>query len=428
MFTFKKGIHPPGEKYLTKDLEIVALPAPKVVYIPLVQHAGTPSTLIVKAGDNVKKGQLIAVPKELGANIHSSLCGTVLGVISMMNAQGTRTQYVKIENDYKNTEFKLPPLKENCLKEDIVQRVKDAGIVGMGGAAFPTHIKLTPKTGKEIDTLIINGCECEPHLNCDYRIMKERTKEFIEGCMLLKKAVNAKVVVIAIEEHNSDIVSLLKTFNSVDVAILKPKYPQGAEKMLIYALTRRKVPLGKLPIDVGIIVSNVQTAYAVYEAVVFGKTSYERVITVSGGAINNPKNLSAVYGTPLSEIVDFCGGFKQKPKKVIIGGPMTGYTQFSLNTVVTKRTSGVMFLTQDEINSNALTACINCARCAKNCPMNLMPMYIESGYLSGDLAASKKYGALHCIECGSCAYNCPANRPLVQSIRLAKKLIKDKKI
>jgi len=428
MFTFKRGAHPSAKKELTKNLEIVAIPSPEIVYIPLVKDADDPYRLIVKEKDIVKKGQHIAAFGKLETNVHASVSGEVLGIAYRVNFLGIKVPHVKIKNDNLNTEVLMPALSDNCSSEDIIKRVKEAGIMGMGGAAFPTYIKLSPPEDKKAEMLIINGCECEPYLTCDYRLMKERGKEFIQGCLLIKKALNATSAVIAIEEQNKDITDLLKSQGVIDVAVVKPKYPQGAEKMLIYALTKRKVPAGKLPMDIGIIVSNVQTAYAVYEAVKLGKPSIERVITVSGGAITTPKNLQVPFGTAIEEVAKFCGGYKTPPKRIVIGGPMMGYAEYSLDAVMSKRTSGVLFLTEEEINTNKMTACINCARCTRSCPMNLMPMYIESSYLSGDIVSAKKYGALHCMECGVCAYVCPANRPLVQSIKLSKKLIRDKKL
>ncbi|MCL1900986.1 MAG: electron transport complex subunit RsxC [Firmicutes bacterium] len=428
MFTFKRGASLSTKKELTKNLKIEALPAPEIVFLPLVKDAEDPYRLLVKEKDIVKKGQHIAAFGKMETNVHASVSGEVLGIAYRVNFLGRKVPHVKIKNDNKNTEVFMPALTDNCSSEDIIKRVKEAGIMGMGGAAFPTYVKLSPPEGKKAEILIINGCECEPYLNCDYRVMKERAKEFVEGCLLLQKALNANSAVVAIEEHNKDIADLLKSQGIIEVAVVKAKYPQGAEKMLIYALTKRKVTAGKLPIDIGIVVSNVQTAYAVYEAVKRGKPSIERVITVSGGAIANPKNLLVPAGTPINEVAKFCGGYKTPPKRIVIGGPMMGYAEYSLDAVMSKRTSGVLFLTNEEINTNKMTACINCARCARSCPMKLMPMHIESGYLSGDFAAAKKYGALHCMECGACAYACPANRPLVQSIKISKKMIKEKKL
>jgi len=297
--------------------------------------------------------------------------------------------------------------------------------VGMGGAAFPAHIKL--ESGKKIDTLIINGAECEPYVTCDHRLLLEQKEAIVGGMLLLKKAAGADRVVLGIESNKTDAYELYRSVHGIECVLLKTKYPQGGEKQIIYAVTGRKIPVGKLPSEAGCLVFNVQTAYATYLAAFTGKKRYERLMTVSGSLVKKPGNYIIKTGTPCFEVINFCG-IKEDPAKVMWGGPMMGVPVYDMNISVQKSTSAILFLTKDEINNSDPMPCINCTRCYRSCPMYLMPMFIDSNALTGDYASAKKYGAMNCIECGCCAYVCPAKRPLVQSIRLAKKNIRDKKI
>lgn len=424
--TFKRGVHP-AERKTESEVPIRIMPAPATLKVPLSQHIGLPAEPVVGVGDAVKKGQLIGRnDKGLSARVFSPVCGRVTGTETIQVPSGGRALHLVLENEGGEEEFRLPPL-ENPSPLEIIERVREAGIVGMGGAAFPTHVKLTPPKDKIIDTLIINGAECEPYITCDARILEEKTQEVIEGAVLLKKAVKAERLVFGVEENKPAAIEKLLAAGA-EVRVLKTKYPQGAEKQLIFALTGRKVPAGGLPMDVGTVVDNVHTAWAVYQAVREGKTSYERVMTVSGGAVQTPSNLLVPTGVGFDEVLEFCGGLKEEAVKVISGGPMMGFAQFNLAARTSKSTGALLFLTEAEINTAKAGPCINCARCARACPMQLMPMYIDSFTLAGDLPGAKRYGAMHCIECGSCAYVCPAKRPLVQSIRLAKKLIKARNI
>ena len=302
----------------------------------------------------------------------------------------------------------------------------------MGGATFPTHVKLSPKT--HVDTLIINAAECEPYITCDYRLLLEKTDEFIAGVLLLKKALGAEHVFIGIEKNKPEAIKkLIADCADTDIAVApcKVKYPQGAEKQLIYAVTRRKVPCGGLPADVGVVVSNVHTAYSVARAVYNGEPSYKRAMTVSGSGVQNPGNFWVRTGTSYQFIYDTLDKDESLPEKnvkIISGGPMMGFAQPSMRVCTTKGSSSLLFLTEQDVENKPRTQCINCAGCAKVCPMHLMPMKIEAAVLSGDWEDAKKYGVLNCIECGCCAYNCPAKRPLTQAIRLGKKTIKEKKI
>ena len=334
----------------------------------------------------------------------------------------------------------MPPLVDPT-PEQIVERVAAAGIVGLGGAGFPTAVKLQPQD--PVDTLIINAAECEPYLNCDNRLMIERAAEFIQGVRLLAKAIKVTNIFIGIEANKMEAYNTLvaldgvvgcskdelkaKQDGDIVVVLLKKKYPQGAEKTLIKACVNRTVPVGGLPSAVGCIVDNVGTAYAVYDAVVNGKTLYKRLMTVTGKGIHTPKNLEVAIGTPLSTIVEFCDGLVDETAKLISGGPMMGFSLANLDICTTKTDSGLLALTDKEASTVLPTPCINCGRCASVCPMKLMPMYIDFYTTVGDTENAVKYGAANCFECGTCAYVCPAKRPIVQSVRLTKMRMKEKK-
>ena len=429
--TFRRGIHPPANKF-TKDAPLEQFPTPERVFISLSQHIGAPAKPVVAVGDHVDEGQLIGEANGfVSANVFSSVSGVVKSFCTLPTANGGEATHVEIENDYLYTKRTLPPLK-NPTKDDIIKRVKDAGIVGMGGATFPTHVKLSPKT--HVDTLIINAAECEPYITCDYRLLLEKTDEFIAGVLLLKKALGAEHVFIGIEKNKPEAIKkLIADCVNTDIVVApcKVKYPQGAEKQLIYAVTRRKVPCGGLPADVGVVVSNVHTAYSVARAVYNGEPSYKRAMTVSGSGVQNPGNFWVRTGTSYQFIYDTLDkdvSLPEKNVKIISGGPMMGFAQPSMRVCTTKGSSSLLFLTEQDVENKPRTQCINCAGCAKVCPMHLMPMKIEAAVLSGDWEDAKKYGVLNCIECGCCAYNCPAKRPLTQAIRLGKKTIKEKKI
>ncbi|MGI6701085.1 MAG: electron transport complex subunit RsxC [Christensenellales bacterium] len=426
-FTFRKGIHPKGSKERTENLPLETMPAPKTLYFPLSQHLGAPAEAAVKAGDKVKAGSLIGVTKGfVSANVYSSVSGEVKGIVTRKSAQGVMTPHIEIENDGEYSEALLEKLV-NPSREQIIERIKQAGIVGMGGAAFPTHVKLTPS--KPVDTLIINGAECEPYITCDYRLMLERAEEIIKGVKYLMKALNVSKAVIGIENNKPEAINkfLLMDAEGIEIAELKAKYPQGAEKQLIYAITKRKVPAGGLPMDIGAVVQNIHTAYAVYQAIEEGVPSHTRMVTVSGKAISKPANLIVRTGTTYADIYEYCkGDAKKECVKVISGGPMMGFAQADLTPSVTKGCSAILFLTREEVCLAKPSPCINCTACSHVCPMNLMPMFIDACAIAGDIDGVIKYKAANCIECGSCSFVCPAKRPLVQSIRLGKKMLKDK--
>ena len=441
MKTFKGGFHVPDNKALTENASIETMPNVADYYVSLSQHIGKPADPVVNAGDEVVEGQLIAKASSfVSANIHSPVCGEVVGIEKRRNAQGATVDYLHIKSNGKQDKFTLKPLKDPT-PEQIVARVAEAGIVGMGGAGFPTAVKLQPKD--PVDTLIINAAECEPYLNCDNRLMIERAPEFIEGVRLIAKAIGVSNVYIGIEANKMEAYNTLvaldgvvgcgkeelqaKKDGDIVVQLLKKKYPQGAEKTLIKACVNRVVPVGGLPSAVGCIVDNVGTAYAVYDAVVNGKTLYKRLMTVTGRGVVTPKNLEVAIGTPLNAIVEFCDGLADNTAKLISGGPMMGFSLTNMEVCTTKTDSGLLALTDKEASTVLPTPCINCGRCASVCPMKLMPMYIDFYTTVGDTENAVKYGAANCFECGTCAYVCPAKRPIVQSVRLTKMRMKEKK-
>ena len=427
MATFRRGVHPAGNKELSNGAPLVRMPEPEEVWIPVSQHVGAPCVPTVQAGDQVIRGQRIAAcDRPVSADVFASVCGEVVAIEPRRNAQGQIVPHIRIRNAHRAEETGFAELTDPT-PEQIIARVREAGITGMGGAGFPLAVKLTPPAGKTIDTVIVNGAECEPYLTCDDRVMKEKTEAVADGAALIGRAAGARRVVLAVEDNKPDAAEAVRALG-VSVVVCRTKYPQGAEKQLIYAVTRRRVPVGGLPADIGCLVSNVQTAFAVHEAVRKGKPLYERALTVSGRAAARPSNVIVPTGTRLSEVVDFCGGTLTTPAMILAGGPMMGASLPDLESAVTKATGGILLLTKEEINLAPVLACIHCGRCRDACPMNLLPMAIDRLTGAGDYAGAKRYGAPACIECGCCAYACPSKRPLVQSIRLAKKMIREKSL
>lgn len=426
-FTFRRGIHPAGNKQIAKDRVLLEFPTPETVSIPLSQHIGAPASVCVAIGDEVKVGTLIGKASGfVSANVYSSVSGKVKDIVTARTAIGSKASHVVIENDGAYTEAFLPPIDSSDAAA-VKARVAEAGIVGMGGATFPTHVKLSPRT--PVDVLIINAAECEPYITCDYRLCLEKTAEIFEGIKFMMTALGVSVAYIGVEDNKPDAIKAFSAFatEQIKVVPLITKYPQGAEKQLIYSITRRVVPEGALPSDVGAVVDNVHTAFAIYEAVALGKPSFMRAMTVSGKACLKPGNFWVRNGVGYRDIADYCG-VSEDVKKVISGGPMMGFAQADLTPFTGKGTSSLLFLTKDEIKEGdkPISACINCASCASHCPMRLMPMFIERAVEAEDAAEAKKLHALSCLECGCCAYVCPARRSLVTSMRRAKKLIKEK--
>lgn len=416
---FSRGIHIKDMKELSASKEIEILEPQELVLLSLSQHIGKQASPIVSVGDKVLMGQLIATADGLiSANVYSSVSGEVMGFEERLNPKGNKSNFVVIKNDFKYTATTLSPL-ENFESESILNRIREAGIVGMGGAGFPTYVKLSPKT--KVDTLVINGAECEPYLTCDYRLMIERFNDLVEGILLLKKALKVEKILVGIETNKPDAIKLFESIDSMQVVALKKRYPMGSEKHLIYCATGRKVPVGKLPSDVGVVVQNISTAIAVYEAVKLNKPLYERAMTVSGKGIVNPKNLLVKFGTSFETVFNYCGGKKTETVMLISGGPMMGSTMLSTDYYTKKTDSGLLVLDKSEADAKNPSLCINCGRCASVCPMKLMPMTIDFFTQHEEYEKAKEFGGvLNCIECGCCSYVCPAKRSLLQSITLCK--------
>ncbi len=414
------GVKIPSRK-LSAGSPILPLEGVEEVCIPVRQHIGAPATPVVQAGQRVKRGELIAKSSApISANIHASVAGTVKAVEERPDGKGSTVLCVVLTREGEEEAF-LPPLT-NPSKEEILARIEEAGIVGMGGAGFPSHVKLRPST--PVDTLLLNGAECEPYLTCDDALMRSHCDEIVRGAKYLAAALGAERILIGIEKNKPEAISAFS--GALEVVPLKKKYPMGSEKHIVYTCTGRKIPLGKLPAAVGVDVQNVATAFAVYEAIEKGKPLIERVVTLSGKGAKEQKNLLCPVGAPLSSLIRACGG-EQGAVKLVAGGPMTGTALVGEEAVVTKTSSGFLLLSRGETNAEKPTACINCGRCGNVCPMKLLPMQIEFYTEVKDYEAAEKYGgATSCIECGACGYVCPARRPLLQSIRAAKAALRRK--
>jgi len=430
--TFERGIHPEYQKEITSNKPITSAQLPSRVVIPLSQHTGAPAKPEVNIGDEVKRGQLIGSPAGfVSAPVHASISGKVTAIAEFLHPSGRMISSVVIESDGKDEGISF---KENVDYmsmgvEEIKAVIKDAGIVGLGGAAFPTNVKLSPPKEKPIDTVILNGAECEPYLTADHRLMVEHSQEIVEGLKIIMKTLGVNKGYIGIEENKPDALEKMREVvskeSNIEIRALEVKYPQGAEKMLIKAIKGREVPSRGLPMDVGVVVQNVGTALAIYEAVRYGKPLIERVVTVTGKGIKEPKNLMVRIGTLISDVVGQCGGLVNGAVKVIVGGPMMGFAQWSLDVPVIKGTSGILVLTEDEyVSSEEYFPCIRCGNCIDVCPMGLNPSMLSILSEKGRYEETKEYNLFDCFECGSCAFVCPANRPMVQFMRLAKSMVK----
>ena len=426
--TFPHGIHPPEFKDITAEKVIESLPPPEKVMIPLLQHFGRPAKPLVQKGDQVLLGQKIGEGQTLfSASVHSSVSGKVISVDNYNHPGGNPIPAVSITNDSQDHPFSEKEETKDPFSfspEEVRQKVREAGVVGMGGAAFPTAVKLSPPKDKPIETIIINGCECEPLLTSDYRLMLEAPDDILKGAELARIATGAKRIIVGIEDNKKQAFEIfqdkIQNFDG-EVALLKTKYPQGAEKNLIYALLRREVPTGGLPFDVGVVVQNVGTAKAIWEAVSEGKPLYERVISVSGQGIKEPKNILVRIGTPFKNVVEFCGGLKEDTDILVMGGPMMGIVQWSLDVPVVKGTSGILAWAAPRPGLEY--PCIRCGRCVENCPMTLVPTQLARYVKFDDLTAAEKWGVLDCVECGCCQYICPSKIPLVHWMRVGKNRI-----
>ena len=433
--TFSGGVHPAGNKQLTEHKPTVAAAIPKRAVIPLSQHIGAPTKPLVIIGQELKKGEKIGETTGfVSAPVHASISGKVVAIGSFPHTLGVDMPSVVIESDGKD-EW-VAGLKENpdynlLSSDELKKLVQDAGIVGMGGATFPTHVKLSPPKEKPIDVVILNGAECEPYLTSDHRLMLEKSKEIVDGLKILMRILNVSKGYIGIESNKPDAIEVMikAVAGSPEIKVwpVKVKYPQGAEKMLIKAISGRTVPAGGLPMDVGVVVQNVGTAEAIYEAVRYGKPLIERYVTVTGRGVKDPKNFLVRIGTPFSQLIEEAGGLTDSAAKVISGGPMMCMSQYTLDVPVIKGTSGILVLPKSEVSTKSYGPCIRCARCIDACPMKLQPSYIGIYIEKGRYEDAKEYNLMDCFECGSCTFVCPANRPMVQWVKKAKKELAKKK-
>ncbi len=428
-YTFKGGVHVEEHKN-TAGCRIEVAPAPERVCIPLSQHIGAPAKPLVQKGDRVLLGQVIGeVENGLGCPVHASVSGTVAEIAEKRTALGAVVQNVVIEND--GLEERAPglvaadrPLLEYT-PDEIVEVIRRAGISGMGGATFPTYAKIRSAMGK-VDRLIVNCAECEPYITANHRLMLERPKEIVNGAKILLRALGLRLAEIAVEDNKLDgaesVRRAAEESRLIALRIVKTKYPQGDERQLIYAITGREMPAGKLPADVGCVVFNAETCAAVCRAFTEGMPLVDRVVTVDGDCVRVPKNLLAKIGTPVSELIEYCGGLTKTPEKIVIGGPMMGFAQWDKDTPVTKGTSAVLVFSAEADGDRGAdhAACIRCGRCVAHCPMHLIPTLLQTYAQADDQASFEAYAGLSCVECGSCSYVCPAHVPIVQYIRMAK--------
>jgi len=423
------GVHPPENK-ITADIPIEYLPVPESVIIPVSQHIGSPANPVVNKGDSIKAGQLIAAGKGfVSANIHSSVSGKINKIDIAPDSYGFKQTsiFIDVEGDEWVETINRSKEIENDIKlspEEIVKRCFESGIVGLGGATFPSHVKLTVPSGKKCEVLIINGVECEPFLTSDHRLMLEKGEEMIIGVSILMKALNVEKALIGIENNKPDAISHIRKIASackgISVHALKVKYPQGAEKQLIKALTGREVPSGRLPLDVGAVVHNVGTSFAVYEAVQKNKPLFERVVTITGKHLSKPGNYMVRTGTSLAKLIEAAGGLPEDTGKIINGGPMMGKAVGNTNIPVVKGMSGVVIVPAGESQRVEIKPCIRCAKCVSVCPIRLEPYLLMSVSEKGLFERAEKERITDCMECGSCSFTCPAGRPLLDYIRLGK--------
>ena len=429
--TFRGGIHPYEGKELSKDHPIEKyLPKGDLVY-PLSQHIGAPSVPCVKKGDTVLAGQKIAdAGGFVSVPLHASVSGTVKGIEKHLNATGSMVDCIVIENDqqYQEVEYQETRL-EDLTKEEILNRIKEGGVVGMGGAGFPTHVKLAPKDPSKIEYILVNGAECEPYITSDYRRMIEEREKVVKGLQVILTLFDSAKGYICIEDNKPDCIAkmkeLVKDIDRIEVKEVMTKYPQGGERTLIYAATGREINSSMLPADVGCVVDNVETVISVYKAVILGRPVNSRVVTMSGDGIKEPKNLLVLSGTDMSELVDAAGGLKAKIAKAISGGPMMGFALYDLHVPCTKTTSAFLFLEHDAVSEaqEIQTACINCGRCVSVCPGHVLPARLAKLAERGDMAGFEAMDGMECCECGCCSYICPAKRPLTQMIKSMRKMV-----
>jgi RnfABCDGE-type electron transport complex C subunit len=429
LLTFKGGIHPNDGKSLAKDKAIVTvMPKGDLIY-PLSQHIGAPASPIVSVGDHVLKGQKIAEAGGfVSAPIHASVSGTVKAIEPHFNPTGSKVNCIVVENDGEYQEVEYTPSKplDELTKEEILNLIGEAGIVGMGGAGFPTKVKLSPKEPEKIEYVIANCAECEPYITADYRRMLENPEELVSGMKVVLKLFDNAKGIFGVEDNKPDCIAKLKELTKdeprMEVLALKTKYPQGAERQLIFATTGRAINSSMLPADAGCVVDNVETLIGIHYAVIDERPVMERIVTVSGDGVKAPGNFKVLFGTNQRELVEAAGGFLDEPEKVISGGPMMGFAMFTLDTPITKTSSSILCLTKDEVAANEPSACINCGRCVEVCPSRIIPSRLADFAEHHNEEAFTKWEGLECVECGSCSYVCPAKRQLKQAIGSMRKI------
>jgi electron transport complex protein RnfC len=426
--SFRGGVHPDDSKRFTEYKAIEKMPLPSRVVVPVRQHIGAPCTPIVAKGERIRTGQILATSENyISSTIHATISGTVLDIADYPHPVYGKCLSIVIESDGLDEWIEGIPTKRNWKElstEESLSIIREAGIVGMGGATFPTHVKLAPPPDKKIDTFILNAAECEPYLTADYRMMLEYSERIVTGVQITVRLIGAESVYIGIEDNKPDAIMAMKKAckgTNIQVKSLPAKYPQGSEKMLIKVITNREVPPGRLPMDIGVDVQNVGTVIAIADAICDGIPLIERVTTISGSIINEPKNLLIRVGTSFRDAINFCGGFKEQPEEIIMGGPMMGFAQSNLDVAVIKGVSGILALGKHEVNAGKTKACIHCGKCVQACPHGLMPaMFSILGEKGLYMEAKDEYHAFDCAECGSCVFVCPAKRNIVQSVRTIK--------
>ncbi|MFW5727249.1 MAG: electron transport complex subunit RsxC [Spirochaetia bacterium] len=432
----KGGVHPPDNKGLSSQQPIKSALIPQTLVVPLSQHLGKPAEIQVEVGDEVREGMILGKASGfISSPVHSPIPGKVKEIkdVYLHNGLKSKAVVIEMEGEFDRLGKQQEKREWNHLSDkELLEIISENGIVGLGGATFPSHVKFSIPKGKKAELFVVNGVECEPYLTIDHRLMLEKTDELFEGVKIIQKILKPERVAIGIEENKPDAIEHIQKRAKqlelpLEVVTLKLRYPQGDEKLLLKALTGQEVPSGGLPIDIGAVVSNAGTVYSIYEAVAYGKPLIERLVTVSGGAIKHPANLKVRIGTPIGELIEECGGFTEVPEKIVAGGPMTGFAVYDLDTPVVKGTSGILALTSREVHGAKRTNCISCGRCIEACPVSLNPTKLFKFVDHLEYESAVEFGLNDCRECGSCAFMCPAHIPLAQGIKLGKRMARKKK-